>query len=236
MNNGIIHSAKALNLAIKFQDTRAQNIANANTVGYQRRIASAEAFSTSLRAAAGLTLPDYKEEVDHSPGMIRHTGQELDLAIDGKGWFTLETDRGERYSRNGEFRIDRDGQLSAFDGTPVLGEAGPIILDPARGPVAVDSRGEMTQDNESIGRLRVVQFQDDRNLVPEGDGRYRASPNDEPAVATDSEVQQGYLEHSNVNVIDEMVQMISGFRAFEAAQKAMMANDRIHAERIGARP
>lgn len=236
MNEGIIHAAKALNLAIQFQDTRAQNIANANTVGYQRRIASAEAFSTSLRAAAGLTLPDYKEEIDHSPGQIRHTGQELDLAIHGKGWFTLETERGDRFSRNGEFHIDRDGRLAAFDGAPVMGDAGPIVIDPARGPVAIDRRGDVVQDGQALGRLRIAQFDDDRNLVPEGDGRYRPASHDQPKEARDASVQQEYLEHSNVNVIDEMVQMISGFRAFEAAQKAMVANDRVHAERIGARP
>lgn len=236
MNGGILHSAKALDLAIKFQDVRAQNIANANTVGYRRRVASAEAFSASLRAAAGLTLPGYKEEIDHSVGQIRHTGQDLDLAIDGKGWFAVETDRGERYTRNGEFHLDRDSRLVAFDGAPVLGDAGPIVIDPARGPVAIDARGEVVQDDQVVGRVRVVEFADDRRLKAEGDGRFAASFTDEPSEALDARVQQGYLEHANVNVIDEMVQMIAGFRAFEAAQKALMANDRIRAEQIDARP
>ena len=232
MNGGLLHSAAGMNLATQIQDLRAQNIANANTIGYRRKLASAEAFSASLRAAAGLTLPDYREEVDLTAGRIIQTGEPLDIAIDGKAYLAVETDRGVRYTKNGSMQLDADSTLVAFDGTPILGEAGPIQIDPARGPIAISKEGDVTQDGETLGRLRVAEFENERQLISEGEGRYRARPGQEPLEPTESRVLQGHIEQSNVNVIDELVQMIAGFRAFEAAQKALVSVDRIRQQSV----
>ncbi len=235
MNGGILQTAAALDLLGKMQDTRAQNLANASTVGYRKRVASAEAFASALRAAAGLTLPGYRESVDHTPGVIRSTGQDLDLAIEGKGFFAVETGRGVRFTRNGNFALNGEGFLVAQDGARVLGQTGPIQADPARGALLIDARGEINQDGEPLGRLRVVEFQNVQRLVAEDSGRFREGPDAEPFESLESEVQQGYLENANVNVVDELVQMIAGLRAFEAAQRALSGIDRTRAEGLEAR-
>lgn len=232
MNGGLLQSAAGMDLATRIQDLRAQNISNANTIGYRKKLASAEAFSSSLRAAAGLTLPDYKEDIDFTPGLTTLTGEPLDVAVDGDGYFTIETEQGPRYTRNGNFSLDADATLVAFDGQPVLGTSGPIQFDPARGPATINRNGEVFQDGENIGKLSIARFADQRALIPQGDGRFRAAPNVPAEEATDASVLQGYLEQSNVNVVDELVEMIAGFRAFEAAQKAMVSVDRIHAQAV----
>ncbi len=235
MNGGLLHAASALNLLGKMQDTRAQNIANADTTGYRKRIASAEAFANALRSASGLRLPTGRQDVDTAQGNLRVTESPTDLAIHGKGFFALETERGVRFTRNGAFHVNAEGDLVAADGARVLGENGPIQLDPARGPLQVDPTGAVSQGKDRVGRLRIVEFEDDASLVPESDGRYREGPTSLPRDATDSSVSQGFLESSNVNVVDELVQMIAGFRAFEAAQKTVIGIDRIHGVGIGSR-
>ncbi len=235
MDPGIVHSAAALDLLTKIQDARAQNLANASTIGYRKRIASADAFASSLRAAAGLTLPDYRQDIDHSPGDLRETGQPHDLAIEGPGFFALETNAGVRYTRNGNFQLDAEGFLVAADGARVLGEVGPIQADPGRGPLNIDPTGKATQDGEELARLRIVEFKNLPRLVPDDAGRFSEGPQAEPFDSVDAKVRQGYLENANVNVVDELVQMISGFRAFEAAQKALIGIDRIRGEAVGIR-
>lgn len=235
MNGGILHSAAALDLLSKIQDARAQNLANADTAGYRRRVASADAFAASLRAAAGIPLPGMREAIDFSQGDLRHTGQDLDLAIEGKGFFALETPAGPRFTRNGSFHLDAEGYLVAHDGARVQGETGPLQADPARGPLTVDAAGNVVQQDERIGRLRVVAFADEARLQPEAAGRFRETPGAEPREALEANVRQGYLEVSNVSVVDELVQMIGGFRAFEAAQKALVGIDRVRGEHIQGR-
>lgn len=235
MNGGILHAAAALDLLGKMQDTRAQNLANASTVGYRKRVASVQAFASAMRQAAGLTLPDYREDVDHTSGVLTPTGQNLDLALEGKGFFAVETARGVRFTRNGNFALDGQGFLVAHDGARVLGQAGPLQADPARGSLAIDARGEVSQDGEPLGRLRVVEFQNLQRLIPEDSGRFREGPDAEPFESLESRVQQGYLENANVNVVDELVAMIAGLRAFEAAQRALSGIDRTRAEGLDAR-
>lgn len=235
MNGGFLHAASAMNLLGKMQDTRAQNIANADTTGYRKRIASAEAFANALRSAGDLRLPTVREDVDTSQGNLRITESPTDLAIEGKGFFALETDRGVRFTRNGSFHINSEGDLVAADGARVLGETGPIQIDPARGRPHVDSRGNVTQANEPSGRLRIVEFENEPDLVAEENGRYREGPISGPKDSLDSSIRQGFVESSNVNVVDELVQMIAGFRAFEAAQKTMIGLDRIQGQAIGSR-
>jgi len=229
MNGGILQSAAALDLLGRMQETRAQNLANANTVGYRKRISSAEVFAATLRRAAGLTLPGLKQSIDFTPGNFQQTGNSLDLAIDGGAFFALETERGMRFTRNGNFSLDAGGFLVASDGARVAGENGPVQADPARGEVEIDRRGAVLQDGEPIGTLRLVEFRNQQRLAPDESGRFRDPAGADPFDSVDSSVKQGYLEMSNVNGIDEMIQMISGMRAFEAAQKALVGIDKIRA-------
>lgn len=232
MNGGILHSAAAMDLLGRIQEARAQNLANADTAGYRKRISSAEAFAAALRQAGGLALPAYQGRIDFRPGDLRPTGGELDVAVEGKGFFSLETQEGVRFTRNGNFNLDGQGFLTAADGARVLGENGPIQADPLRGPLAFAENGDVLQANELLGRLRIVEFADPARLQPDGDGRFVEGAGADPTDSVESRVHQGYLEGSNVNVVDELVQMISGFRAFESAHKALVGIDRIRGEAI----
>jgi len=235
MNGGLLHAASALDMLGKMQDIRAQNIANANTTGYRRRIGSAEAFASSLKQAGGVRLATLREDVDSSQGNLRQTGAANDLALEGKGFFSLETEQGVRFTRNGAFHVHSSGDLVASDGARVLGEGGPIQVDPGRGPISVDERGNVTQENERVATLRVVEFEQQTRLQAEANGRWRAGPGANPTDAKETTVRQGFLESSNVNVVDELVQMISGLRAFESAQKSMQGIDRIRSRAVGGR-
>lgn len=234
MRGGQLHAAAALDLLGRMQDVRAQNLANVNTVGYRKRIASAEVFAHAMKKAAGMTLPRFKSNIDFSQGLIDLTGNSLDVAIEGKGFFALETQDGVRFTRNGNFHLDQKGMLVAADGSRVQGENGPIQADPALGKLEIDLAGKVTQDGEPVGTLRVVEFEHEQRLIPDAEGRFREGPRARPTDSVDSKVRQGYLEYSNTNAVDEMVQMIAGMRAFEAAQKAMTGLDRIRAQGIGA--
>ncbi|MFH0945856.1 MAG: flagellar hook basal-body protein [Planctomycetota bacterium] len=235
MNGGSLHAAAAMDVLGRVQDTRAQNIANANTVGYRKRVSTVETFASSLRKAAGMTLPGLRNSIDFSPGNFNQTDNPLDLVIHGKAFFAVETEQGVRFTRNGNFTLNEQGLLVAADGSRVAGEGGPIQADPARGPVQIDSRGKATQENEPIGALKLVEFKNEHRLIPEDSGRFKEGPDAEPFDSLESSVKQGYLELSNVNGIDEMVQMISGLRAFQAAQKALQGIDRTRTLGIGVR-
>lgn len=236
MNGGVLHSAAALDLLGRIQDARAQNLANASTVGYRRRFASAEAFSHALRQAAGLRLPHLSEAIDFTQGQLRSTEQPLDLAIEGKGFFALETGDGVRYTRNGNFALDAGGILVAQDGSRVRAEGGGILqADPARGALSFAASGEVRQGNDVVGRLELVEFADTARLRADADGRFRADTSAGAGPATDSNVRQGFLENANVGVVEELVQMISGFRAFEAAQKTLVGIDRIRTQAVSGR-
>lgn len=234
MSKATLHIASALDLLERLHEVRAQNLANVNTTGYRRRIASADAFARALRKAGGLPLAGLRVDVDFTPGRLEETGRPTDLALEGEGFFAVETERGVRYTRDGSFVLDREGRLVASDGAPVLGASGPIETDPSLGPIEISGDGSVLQRGTVVGRLRIVRFEDTSALVPEQGGRFRADGT-EPLEATETRVVAGFLERSNVEPIDELVQMIAGFRAFEAAQKALVSIDRVRGEALDPR-
>jgi len=236
MSEGIYQAAASLDLLSRLQETLAQNLANASTNGYRRRVGAAESFEGALRRAARLGIPRYGEAIDFAPGDVRETGSPLDLALDGRGFFGVETSAGVRYTRNGAFTLDAQGRIVAGDGARLLGKGGPIQIDPARGPVVVSENGEVRQDGEVRGTLRLDEFADPRLLVPDETGRFQAPRGVEPRPSTPSRVRQGYLEGSNVNVTEELVDMIAAFRSFEASQRALLTSDRVREQSLRSRP
>jgi flagellar basal-body rod protein FlgG len=236
MSEGIYQAAASMDLLARLQETFAQNLANANTSGFRRRVGAAESFEEALRRASGLAIPRFRESVDFAHGSLRETGAPLDLAVDGKGYFAIQTPAGVRYTRNGSFSLDAGGRIVTQDGHGVLGLGGPLQIDPARGPAVVAENGEVRQDGEARGTLRLAEFEDDRRLLPDEAGRFLAPRGVEPRPRGDSRVRQGYLEGSNVDVTEELVDMIAAFRAFEAAQRALHTYDQVRGESLRGRP
>lgn len=169
-----------------------------------------------------------------SQGSLKATGGTLDVAIDGRGFFEVATPRGVRLTRNGSFMVDGNGQLVTRDGWPLLRSAGAGI-DPAERTVKIEpgavltitDSGEIFQGEQSLGKISVVDVADTQALQKEGSSTFTFKPNF-PAQFSNMErpnLRQGFVEGSNVNVVQEMTDMITATRLFESTQKAIQAYD-----------
>jgi flagellar basal-body rod protein FlgF len=204
-----------------------QNLANASTAGYRRELAVSVPFSDVLAAGPGGAYPAPLAGVDRihdfRPGTLRSTGNPLDLAIEGDGFFEIQTEAGTRYTRQGNFRLDALGRLVTEPGFTVMGEAGEIVLTSAQ--ASIDRQGRISEGDRPAGVVRVVRFTDPRALAHVGGGLYAATEGSAQRQDGYAHVRQGFLEGSNVNSTQEMVKMIETVRHFEAGQKVIQAYD-----------
>ncbi|MEW6220155.1 MAG: flagellar basal-body rod protein FlgF [Thermodesulfobacteriota bacterium] len=209
----------------------ANNLANVNTAGFKRD--GMTFWEMIFRSHSGRMRVGKASRVvtDHGPGALRQTGNPLDMAIDGDGFFRIQSPRGVRYSRAGQFTRSAAGELVTRDGYPVLGEGGPIALP--NGTVGVGLDGRITVDGVEVDRLAVVTFPEMAALEKDGDSLFRVkegAPGEEAAAAP--VVQQGYVEESNVNMIQETTGMIDLFRAFELQQRVIRTIDEVDEQAI----
>lgn len=212
------------------------NLANANVMGFKKDVIS---FQDLLKVAEGGTVNDIKSidpvlvqiKTDISQGDIRFTGNTLDFAIYGEGFFKVDTPDGMRYSRKGNFILDNAGFLTTQEGHKVIGKGGPIGI--SGNQVHVDGEGKITVDGIEVGQIDMVTFENASALVKDGMSCYRnVSDEPETPVDSDTKIQQGYVELSNVNVAEEMVNMIHCSRAFESYQKAIQVLDGVNNKAI----
>jgi len=200
-----------------------RNMANSNTYGFKRDSLTFRSYylpmlDTPARPDERVMVEKGEVVSDYSFGTMLKTGNPLDVAIDGDGFFVLENGQ---YTRRGDFRLDENGDLINHEGVRVLGEGGqPINLE--GGEVVITPEGEIILDGSSVGRLQIVDFEDRKALLKAGDSTYVATSEPIPA---ESGVRQGYLESSNVNIISEMVRMIETVREFEVFQRMVRAYD-----------
>lgn len=208
-------------------DIVANNIANANTVGFKtedlmvRTEQAAPAKTLDGKAAVKFVL-DSGVARDFTQGALTKTGGTFDLAIEGKGFFKVQTPGGERYTRDGRFTTNPEGQLVSQQGYPVLDEGGgQIAIDPTLGPVTVGKDGIVSQGATRVGKIALVRPDDMSSLAKDGDNLYRNTTNTTPQPVTDAQVQQGMLEASNVNSVIEITRLIEIQRAYEGVAKMM---------------
>jgi flagellar basal body rod protein FlgG len=204
-------------------DRIATDIANIGTSGYkgerQSRVAAERAsFDASLQTAIDTTLGGTR--LDTRDGAVAPTGRPLDLAIDGPGFFVVETTQGDRYTRNGHFTLDAARRLVTEDGSLVKGTDGPITLSATDGEINVDADGSVWTGVTKAGQIAVVEFADPGRMTREQGTLLGAGGQTAVAVAAPV-VQPGALEQSNVSVADRLAAMTSVSRGFEALQKAM---------------
>ncbi|HVG39486.1 MAG TPA: flagellar basal-body rod protein FlgF [Pyrinomonadaceae bacterium] len=163
---------------------------------------------------------------DFSQGSIRQTGRSLDVALNGDGFFAVQTPRGERYTRAGSFALDAAGQLVTQNGDLVLGSGGPITVPP--GEISFGADGTISAGGKNFDRLKIVRFNDARAaLVKEGSALFAAADGVRPREDNRTGVEGGALEMSNVNTLTEMAAMMQNGREFESLQKSisLMMND-----------
>lgn len=215
-------------------DVIANNMANVSTNGFKARQsrfqeylmpgASADAFSAEDRklsfvAEAGTAL-------DIAAGAIERTGNPLDAAIKGDGFFVVQTAAGERYTRNGAFTLDRQGQLVTSDGHAVMGENGPIAFSPQETDIAIGNDGTISTSQGERGKLRLVRFADPQSLQSDGANLFSSTAPAQAAGAA-AQVEAGAIERSNVRPVIEMTRLVDVNRAYTSLSAMMARMDEI---------
>jgi flagellar basal-body rod protein FlgF len=208
------------------QERTANNLANANTVGYRRDRTFVAALNERLDIeGAPRTDRMTIQFADDRLGAIEATGNPLDAALKSEGFFVVrEANGAERYTRAGRFVADGDGIIRDPQGREVVGVDGPLVIPPLGGPITITGDGVIRAGQERVGQLRIVAFDDPRSLQRAEGATFLA----EAGLASnldDPQVLQGHLESSNVDVIAEMTEMIQHFRLFESQQKALQTTD-----------
>lgn len=252
MNSGM-YSALSGNLAaMKRLDVIASNLANVGTAGFkQDRMAFESVLAGSQNPPAvpsGQTAdPVLLQEhlyTDYSAGALTQTGNTLDLALQGDGYFTVRTPEGVAYTRQGSFRLSADGTLVTANGYPVLSKGGdqpdqgqPIRIDvagqTAGGKPVVDSQGNITLNGEPVASLAIFDFPKPYQLTKAAGALFLAGADAVPQTAGAlTTVSQGALEQSNVDSISAMVQMVETGRYFETCQKAVRSFDDLAAKAV----
>lgn len=203
----------------------ANNIANLNTTGYRREnVVFAEHVKALGANDTSLSMATASHRfVDFSAGELQMTDNPLDFAIDGEGFFVIETPAGERLTRAGAFSLNAVGELITGDGARVLDEGGgPIILPPQARTISATPDGSIMADGQPVGRLGLVKA-DPALLIREGDNLFRADNGFEPA--PDAQVRQNAIEGSNVNAVTEIARLIEVQRTYEMGQQLFQGED-----------
>lgn len=251
MQEGIFIAASAAIKQVRKMNVLSNNLANLNNVGFKKDQLVFESMippfgnDLTFETSRNALLPAAKSNsnvayvavtgfsTDHTQGVLEKTDNILDLALDGKGYFAVQTPAGIRYTRKGNFQLDAQSRLVAQNGFPVLGDqGGPLVIQAQDGAINIDISGNISigaaLSNVPAGKIKIVRFSEGAAMEKEGDGLYRLiDSTQEEQVAEGTMVRQGFLEQSNVNSVEEMTNMITTVRAFEGYQKMIQALDQI---------
>jgi flagellar basal-body rod protein FlgF len=223
----------------------ANNLANVNTVGYKKDICHFQRFLSASEQGSAEDLPgelqapavwiNMDSSIDMSSGPLQPTGNKLDVALAGKGFFCVQTPEGTQYTRNGNFTVNADGQLVTQEGLPVLGQSGSITIDDP--DVSIGEDGTISVDDNVIAQLRIVDFFQPGSLQKVADTRFApVGPDAAEQQPDDVQVREGFLEQSNVDVVRMMTEMIEVHRGFEFYQKVIRSVDDINSKTVNELP
>jgi flagellar basal-body rod protein FlgF len=225
-------------IALRHQmDVVANNMANINTTGFKASSILFEEYIAPVARDQDFIggdqelsfVQDWATMISMGPGAMVQTGNALDVALEGEGFFAVETPAGERWTRSGAFQINASGMLVDVSGNAVLGEGGPITFDSTDTEISIARDGTVMTQNGSKGRLRVVEFDDPRILTREGNNLFSGG---EPLPAVDTVVAQGFIEGSNVSGVTEMAEMIRVNRSYQSLASMMQRQDELRTSAI----
>ncbi len=186
------------------------NLANMGTSGFKKNVMS---FDQALSM-------QHLTQVDLTPGPIVHTGNQLDVALHGKGFLKVMTPRGIRYTRDGAFTLNSNGELVTSNGDSILGDNGPVKIHGQQ--ITINRDGQIVADGSPVSKLSLVEFNAPQYLKKEGRSYYTYDGDEKDVVpGPETNIQQGYIEKSNVDTTEEMIKMMEAFRTFESIQKAI---------------
>lgn len=222
-----IYIGLSLQTALRRQlDVVANNVANIDTTAYKARSVMFEEFinqpsgQTPDLAEPVSMVNDYSTYRDDRPGKLEATGNSLDIALEGNGYFAVESPYGMRFTRAGSLQVNNDRQLVDRNGLPVLGEnQEPITLPEDDGEIVIDKNGYVTVGDEEVGKLYLAAFEKPQFLKEAAGGLYIST--EQPVAAQNVTVQQGYIETSNVNPIMEMSRMVEIQRQYQSVQNLL---------------
>jgi flagellar basal-body rod protein FlgF len=220
---GLIESTETMLAQGKRLNQITNNLANVDTTGYKKEDITfwEMLYKTDHRdSRVGKAIRDV---TDMQTGAFKETGNSLDFAIGGDGFFRVQTPDGVRYTRAGRFMTNTEGQLITGNGNLVLGDDGPVVV--AGEIVSVDNDGSITVDDEQVGNLAIVTFANLADLEKQGQNLFALKGASQEEPAQNFTVEQGYLEKSNVSTMKELTAMINLNRAYETQQRVVRTID-----------
>lgn len=237
MNSGMYAALSGSVTAQQQLEALTNNLANVNTAGFKRDRMIFESMLAAVKnpSQGSVTLTDAplmteaSLATDFSAGAMRQTGNSLDLALEGDGFFVVNTPQGRAYTRQGNFHLDAGRRLVNADGYELLASGGPVTINGSN--VVIDGKGGLFADGKQIGSLEVVDFPKPYQLQKTGGAQFiAAGPDAGEQPARSTTIRQGFIEESNVNPILEMARLIETNRYYESCVKAVQSYDNMAAK------
>ncbi|QXE86225.1 flagellar basal-body rod protein FlgF [Geomonas nitrogeniifigens] len=225
MNAGM-YAALTGNLSAQRRlDVISNNLANASTTGFKADQIQFESVLANVKnSTQGPVFSNDRYSTDYSAGSLQRTDNSFDVALEGDGFFVVNTPQGTAYTRQGNFHLGSNGRLVTADGYEVQGGGGPITV-PGNGKVEIGSNGQVSVNGNAVGTISTADFAKPYALNKLGNGLFQpADPNAATTVST-AGIKQGYLETSNVKAVVEMSRLIEASRYFEICAKAVKTYD-----------
>lgn len=227
MENALLISLSRQMALQRRMDVLANNMANVNTAGFKSDSLMFEEYVMPVARMSdhngSQARLSYVQDVavfrDFAEGTAEQTGAELDVAISGDGWLVVQTPNGDRYTRNGQLKLDAGGQLVTQDGFPVLGQGGPVTFTVDETGIEIARDGTISTSQGTKDRLRVVRFENNNQLKKEGSTLFSTGAT--PTPADNAEVMQGMVEKSNVQPVIALTRIIETVRAYTAVTRTL---------------
>ena len=237
MDVSLYQAAAAMSATARWQELIAQNLTAAPIAGGRKQdisfsdIQAGLAPNGSAGAQVNYYIPTATPVTNFQPGELHVSSNPMAFALEGPGFFTVQTPNGEKaYTRGGEFQLNSKGQLVTNEGYFVLGASGPLQFNPnSTDPITISASGEVSQGQQQVGKLQLSEFDHPEYLTMIGADNFRSdNPQAQPVPATSTKVRQGFLEGANTSPTTEMAGLVTAMRMFEANQKVMqMQSDRM---------
>lgn len=235
MNVGLYQAAAALTANSQWQDVVAENLASSSVPGYRKMTLATAAVQAGLMpvnnpssgAPASFVLPQSSASVSFQPAQMDYTGDNRDAGIDGSGFFQIQLANGiTAVTRAGEFRVNSKGKLVTKEGYTVLGQNGPIQLDPHDpGGVTISATGDVKQGDAVRGKLSLTDYENPQLLTPTNGVYFLATDPGLVAKPATGSMRDGFVEEANTSALGEMANMMTAMRTFEANQHVVQMQD-----------
>jgi flagellar basal body rod protein FlgG len=213
-------------------DLAAKNLANGRVPGFHSRVSATKSFESEL-GDSEQRLVETEESISFEQGVIvADEGNPLSVAIEGPGFFEVDTPDGTAYTRSGDFTLDSQGTLVTRAGYAVRGAGALIRVTPGLGDVSIDQDGAVKQGDTEIGRLRLLDFAAKEHLEPVSDTLFRALPGAGPVAVESPTFKPQALEYANETAITSLVDLIKIHRQFDATQRVLQSIDDLYQQRI----